>query len=115
MGILHFPCTVFSVYSVVAENIDSILPQWKGLEIPEGCGVPKNQKKIKEMYEVELEFPEGWEGSNKKFLPRGRYWLITPLEHLPPPPPHPPPLPHLLPDEKYIENNCFPLKITKHS
>ena len=34
-------------------------PPQKGLEVPGGWGFP-NTKKCKEMYEVELEFPEGW-------------------------------------------------------
>ena len=45
------------MYRVVPGNIH--YPPQKGLKIPEGWGFPET-KKFKEMYEVELEFPEGW-------------------------------------------------------
>ena len=35
---------------------------FKGLEIPGGWGFPKT-KTFKEMYEFELEFPDGWPGA----------------------------------------------------
>ena len=56
----------------------SILPSQKGLEIPGKWGVPKT-KKIKEMYEVELEFPEGRRDLIKKSLLWGRYGYFMEL------------------------------------
>ena len=47
-----------NVNCIVPENIHTPLLPQKGLEIPGGWRVP-NTKKLKEMYEVELEFPEG--------------------------------------------------------
>ena len=45
--------------NVQFQNI-SILPPRKGLEIPGGGGGFPKTKKFEEMYELELEFPEGW-------------------------------------------------------
>ena len=51
-----------------------ILPLWKGLEIPGGGGFPK-AKKFKDMYEVELEFSEGW-GALRKNPFSGKVWIF---------------------------------------
>ena len=44
-----------------------------------GGGESPKTKKFKEMYVVELEFPEGWGGSYKKSLPWGRYGYFMEL------------------------------------
>ena len=47
----------------------SILSPRKGLEIPGEWGWLKKDQKVKEMYEVKLEFPEGRGDLIKKSLP----------------------------------------------
>jgi len=58
----------------------SILLPRKGLE----SGVLEDQKYFKEIYEVQLEFPEGWGGLGKNPFPGGGmniFWNYTLLRN----------------------------------
>ena len=57
---------------MVPENIHTLVPPQKGLEIPGGGGVSKSQK-FKAMYEAKVEFPEGYVGVNMPIPSVGGY------------------------------------------
>ena len=63
---------------VVIENIYTTWPPQEGLEIFRGWG--SKTKTFEEMYEVKLEFTEGWGFLSKTSFPWGRYRYIYVME-----------------------------------
>ena len=60
---------------VLPENIHTPPPPTEGIGNSWGLGVPKDQK-FKEMYEVELKFPEGRGNLIKKIPSVGEVWIF---------------------------------------
>ena len=67
-----------NVNCIVPENV--LTAPMEGIRNSWGVGDSQNTKKFKEMYEVELEFPEGW-GALIKIPSMGEVWIFYGTAH----------------------------------